>query len=385
MIKPDFIICHYGEIALKRGNRQFFEKVLLENIKKSLASDEYQFLKRIPGRIIIKLGQKADEEKITEKLKKVFGLEDFAFAFSGERNMDSLKNLILKVLREKNFGSFSVRAKRGDKSFPLTSQEVNQELGKYILDNINSQVNLEKPDLTCFIEIVEDYAFLYFEKVSGLGGLPVGSNGKVVSLLSGGIDSPVASFYIMSRGLKVVYLHCYTDIKEKTTLEKSEKIAKRLKSYQGESRLYLVPFLDIQKEMFKKIKPTLTCIVCRRLMLKIGEIVAEKEGAEGLVTGENIGQVASQTLPNIRVSESAVSLPVFKPLIAFSKKDIIEKSKELGLFQISVLKDNFYCRNLISKHPETKANLDFVKKEEKKIDFQRLIKKALTNKIIKEV
>ncbi len=382
-MKPDFIICHYGEVALKGGKRPFFEKALVDNIRRVLDKSDYQSIKRISGRILIALRSEADEKRVEERLKKVFGLEYFSFAFSSTREMRELKIKVAQALKGKQFNSFSVRAKRGDKQFPLTSQAVNQALGQHILETTGKEVKLENPDITCFVEIVEDCILFYFEKIPGLSGLPADSNGRVVSLLSGGIDSPVASFYMISRGLTVVYLHCYTDIQERTTVKKATAMVKQLKDYQKENRLYLIPFLKIQEEIFKKTNVKLACLLCRRSMLKIAAAVAGEERADGIVTGENIGQVASQTLPNIRASAAAVSLPVFKPLLAFDKKDIIEKSREIGLFEISVLKDNFYCRQLISKHPETNADLEIIEKEEEKIDFQKLITDALAHGEVK--
>ena len=225
---------------------------------------------------------------------------------------------------------------------------------------------------------------MYSEKIKGQGGLPIGVSGKIISLLSSGIDSPVASFYGMRRGIRMIFLHFHTQDPEKiriapkqSSIEKTKKIVRTLNKYQFSSKLYLVPFLNIQEGIFQKTNPELGCILCRRFMFRIAEVLAEKEKAEALITGENIGQVASQTLVNIRVTEEAVNLPVLRPLIGMDKKDIIDKAKEIGTFDTSILAEKFYCQEFLAKHPETKANLEKVKKEERKLDVEKLIKEAV--------
>jgi len=282
-------------------------------------------------------------------------------------------------LKDKEFKTFRVETKRGEKDFPLTSQQINEQVGEYIFEKLNAQglkirVNLKNPDITCFIEVVEKYAFLFLEKVKGLGGLPVGVSGKAISLLSGGIDSPVASFYGIRRGVQMIFLHFYTNQK---FLEKIKKNIKVLNKYQFKSELYLIPFLDIQKAIFQKTNPELGCILCRRFMFRIAEVLAEKKGVDVLFTGENIGQVASQTLANMRAIEEAINIPVLKPLIGMDKKDIIEKAEQIGTFDISILTEEFYCQKFLAKHPETKANLKRVLIEEEKIEVQKLIEQAI--------
>jgi len=381
-MKYNFIICHYAEIGLKGGNRKFFEEKLIENIRKSFilnSCEGVKKIKRISGRILIELDDKVKEDKIRESLKNVFGIAYFSFAVDCEQNIEEIKKKSLEILKDKEFKTFRVETKRGEKGFSLTSQQINEQAGEYIFEKLNSQglkirVNLKNPDITCFIEIVEKYAFLYLKKIEGLGGLPVDVSGKAVSLLSGGIDSPVASFYGMKRGVRMVFLHFYTN---KRFLEKIRKNIKTLNKYQFKSELYLIPFLDIHKAIFQKTNPELGCILCRRFMFRIAEVLAEKKGANALFTGENIGQVASQTLINMRTIEQAINIPVLKPLISMDKKDIIEKAKEIGTFDVSVLPEEFYCQRFLAKHPETRANLKKVIREEEKIEVQKLVQKAI--------
>ncbi|RLC37987.1 MAG: tRNA 4-thiouridine(8) synthase ThiI, partial [Candidatus Nealsonbacteria bacterium] len=324
----ELVICHYSEIGLKGKNRRFFEEKLIENIKKALPKNSWQKVRRISGRILIELKKEGEkkEREIKETLKNVFGIAYFSFAESCEQNIREIKKKVVEILKDKAFKTFKVETQRSKKDFPLNSQEINQQVGQYLLKNLKSdevrprqiKVDLENPDITCFIEIVESYAFLYLEKFRGPGGLPVGVSGKAISLVSGGIDSAVASFFGMRRGIKIVFLYFYT---HSSSIEKIKKIVEVLNKYQFKSRLYLVPFLDVQKDIFKKTEPKFCCLLCRRFMFRIAEILAKNEKAEALITGENVGQVASQTLRNIGVIEEITKLPVLRPLIGMDKED----------------------------------------------------------------
>ena len=427
-MKYDFIICHYGEIALKGKNRKFFEEKLIENLKRALKGQspfgDSPRVQRISGRILVELparigyaegvaggSEKAKRDKIKEVLRNVFGIVYFSFAVSCEQEIEAIKKKAVEILQNKtvtnrcdrikllqlsekqrlHFKTFKVETQRSKKDFPLSSQEINEKVGKYVLKRLapyrtegsGARVDLTNPDITCFIEIVENYAFLYLEKIPGPGGLPVNVSGKAISLLSGGIDSPVAAFYGMRRGVKIIFLHFYTQTQN--SIDKTKKIVRILNKYQFSSKLYLVPFLNIQKEIFQKTNPEYGCISCRRFMFRIAEILAEKEKAEALITGENIGQVASQTLANIRATEEATNLPVLRPLIGMDKKDIIDKAKEIGTFDISILAEEFYCHGFLAKHPETKANLKKAKEEEKKLDVEELIKEAIKKAKVEKI
>ena len=389
-MKYDFIICHYAEIALKGGNRKFFEEKLIENIRTSFVLNSCKHvktIKRISGRILIQIEDGIKEDKIKQALKNVFGIAYFSFAVNCKQEIKEMSKKSFEILEDKKFKTFKVETKRGEKDFPLTSQQINEQVGEYIFEKLNPKdlefrVNLKNPDITCFIEVVEKYAFLYLEKIKGLGGLPVGVSGTAISLLSGGIESPVASFYGIRRGVKMVFLHFYTN---KSFLEKIRKNIKILNKYQFKSKLCLIPFLDIHKAIFHKTNPELGCILCRRFMFRIAQALAEEEKASALFTGENIGQVASQTLENMRVIEDAINIPVLKPLIGMDKKDIIEKAEQIGTFDISVLPEEFYCQKFLAKHPETKANLKRVVIEEEKIEVQKLIEQAIKRMKVEKI
>jgi len=381
-----YIVCHYHEIALKGKNRKFFEEKLIDNIKNlALKSGDFEFIKRISGRIIVKLTKEGiqGQKEISNNLKNIFGIAYFVFALDTEPKIKLIQEKALDLFKNKKFKTFRITTQRSEKDFPLTSQQINEKVGEYILKklktkNKNLKVNLEKPGATCFIEIVDKYAFLYLEKIQGPGGLPVGTGGKAVVLLSGGIDSPVASFCAMKRGLKVIFIHFHAyPYTSQASIEKTKKIAGILSKYQGKSKLYLVPFGEIQKEILIKTSARLRVVLYRRLMFRIAEIIAKEEWAGAIITGESIGQVASQTLENIRAIEESVDLLVLRPLITEDKEEIIGKAREIGTFEISILPDEDCCSRFLPAHPATKANLNEVKREEKKLNINKLIKEAV--------
>lgn len=392
-MKISYIICHYSEIGLKGKNRKFFEEKLIENIKKALSPSFYKKVRRISGRVIIEVTEQGikKQKEIKEKLKNVFGLAYFAFAQNCSQDIKAICKKAKELLENKKFKTFKISAKRSKKDYPLTSQEINERVGEYILKKFHAEVplpagsrrekikvNLTKPDITLFIEIVERYAFLYSEKIKGPCGLPVGVSGKAISLISGGIDSPVASFFAMKRGLELAFLHFFSyPFTQKSSLEKVRKLVRVLNKFQGGSRLYFVPFADIQKEILLKTKAKLRVILYRRFMFRIAEEIARKESAKALITGESVGQVASQTLENIGVIEGVAKLPVLRPLIGMDKQDIIKKAREIDTFDISILPAEDCCSRFLPKHPETKAKLKEIKKEEEKLDVETLVKETL--------
>ncbi len=392
-----YVICHYSEIGLKGKNRRFFEEKLVENIKRSLKPHFFEFVKRISGRVIIKLtgltkeGIKKQKE-IKASLKNVFGIVNFAFAENSKQEIESIEKKTLELLRGKKFKTFKISTQRSKKEFPLTSQEINEKVGEYILKKAKGKrqklkVDLENPDITCFIEIVEKYAFLYLEKFKGVGGLPMTVSGKAIVLLSGGIDSPVATFYLMKRGVKAIFVHFYAHpYTNKASIQKVTQIVEVLNKFQFISKIYLVPFAKIQKEILLKTPAKLRVILYRRMMFRITEKIAQREEAQAMITGESVGQVASQTLENIKVIEEVVNLPIFRPLIGQDKEEIINKAQEIGTYDISILPYQDCCSRFLPKHPATKAQLGELKKAEKKLKIEKLVKEAIKTtelKIIK--
>lgn len=383
----DYIVCHYSEIGLKGKNRSFFENKLIENIRQALKPEFLEWVKRIPGRIVIKLSPEGlkNSKIVRKKLERVFGISYFAFALTCEPKLEEIAKTSLKLVESLRGKTFKIETKRSDKTFPYSSGQINALVGEYVLKRTKGKrVKLESPKITCFIEILPKIVFLYTEKIKGLGGLPVTTAGKVVSLLSGGIDSPVASFLMQRRGAKIIFLHFHAyPYTTKASIEKAKKIVQALNKYQFSSKLYLVPFAEIQKEILLKTQAKFRVILYRRAMFRIGEKIAKKENAQALVTGESLGQVASQTLENIKVIDEATNLPVFRPLIGFDKEEIIQIAKDIDTYEISILPHQDCCARFLPTHPETKAKIEEIRKEEKKLNLKKIINKALKDAEIK--
>ena len=371
----DSIVVHYGEIGIKGANREKFEKQLLRNLQ-SVLKNQARVL-RYYGRIVCNLKGKVDLERIKDRLSLMPGVEYFAFAIKTSLDLKKIEQAILRIAKEKNFTTFKVETQRSNKSFPLTSLELNKRLGALIVEKLGKKVKMKNQDLTFYVEITEKNAFIYTEKIKGIGGLPVGVSGKVVALVSGGIDSPVASFLMMKRGCEVIVAHFYNKtINTQASLEKIRKIAKQLASIQLRLKLYLVPFEKIQREIIKKIPAKQRMIIYRRFMHRIAEKIAKKENAKALVTGDSIGQVASQTLQNIKVIYDVNSLPVFAPLIGMNKMETVELAKKIKTYEYSILPYEDCCSFMIAPHPETHANLDYIKNLEEDLEVEKLVEEA---------
>ncbi len=372
-----YIICHYGEIALKGKNRPFFEKKLVENIRKNLGKDKINFVERLFGRIIIKLNKEVEEKEI-ENFKNIFGVANFSPTQKVNQNIEDIKKKVLSLLKKENFNSFRITTKRPQKKFPLTSQEVNEEVGEVICVKLNKEVNLENPDLTCYVEIVQDLAFIYTKRIEGAKGLPVGVSGKALSLISGGIDSPVASFLMMKRGVDPIYIHFHSyPFTDKASINKVKELIEILSKYQYKSKLYLVPFAEFQKRIIDKIKDKYRIVLYRRFMYRIAEKIAQKENAKVLISGEAVGQVASQTLENINAISDVIKIPVLRPLIGKDKEEIINKAKEIGTYQISIQPHDDTCSRFLPDHPETKTKVKNIEKEEENIKIEKEIEKIM--------
>jgi len=383
------ILIHYGELALKGKNRPVFERQLIRNIKSAILpvttpSSKAKLLMRLYGRLFLKLPADYSPEllvQVTERLKMVFGIANFSPAtLCDTRDPDTLKRIVWKEMQSQGekFDTFRIRANRADKSFPLTSRDIEFQVGGFIKEQSGAQVNLEKADLTCFIELLSRNTLFYFEKIPGPGGLPTATAGKVVTLLSGGIDSPIAAWRIMKRGAKCVFVHCHSYPQtDAASQEKVKELARILGRWQLGAKLYLIPLLEIQKEIVAKCPTKLRVVLYRRMMLRLAERIAEKEKGKALVTGESLGQVASQTLENLAVTNTATRLPILRPLIGMDKQEIIEQARELGTYEISIQPHQDCCSLFVPAHPEIKARLSDVEKAEEVLDQKKLIAKAL--------
>lgn len=384
------IIIHYAEIALKGENRWNFEKKLVENIRQGLKNFKYEKIERLNGRIVIIFEElEVEHENISNSLNHIFGISHFSFGWEVNAGLEEIKiNLAEKLKKEidsrliakKETKTFRITAHRAEKNFLLTSDQINYKVGEYIFEKsgLGLNVNLKNPDINCFIEIVGREAFFYFDKIKALGGLPVGVSGKVLSLISSGFDSPVAAWRLMKRGARVNFIHFHSYPRtSKASINNVKNLIKILDEYQFGSILYLAPLLDIQREIFSKCEERLRIILYRRFMFRIAEALATKINAGALVTGESLGQVASQTLENIRVTDNAVSLPVFRPLIGMDKVEIINEAKKIGTYEISSQPYEDCCSLFTPRHPATKAKLEQLEFEESKLDSKKLIKEAI--------
>jgi len=371
-----YIVIHYAEIGLKGQNRPFFEKRLEKNIKKSFERDEITFksIERKYGRILVKLSENPELSRINKTLSNIFGIANFSFAVKVKSKIEEIENKAVEILKVENFQTFKIDTRRSDKKFPMKSMEVNEKVGQKVVDNLKKNVDLENPDKTVFIEITWDGAFIYLEKIDSLGGLPVGTGNKTLVLLSGGIDSPVAAYLLNKRGVENIFIHFYSCLHTgQASINKAKKIVEILNKYQFKSKLYLVPFIEIQREILDQSPPSLRILLYRRFMFRIAEKLAEKQKACVLTTGESVGQVASQTLENIKAISESIEIPILRPLIGFNKEEIISLSKKIGTYETSILPCQDTCTQFMPDHPETKATIRQIKKAEENLDLDKLI------------
>jgi len=395
-VKTPVVICHYHEVALKQKNRRVFEKKLRTNIAFALSDLVGQrMVMRGYGRLKIVLPFGFDEREKFEiaksRLSNVFGIVNFGIGLSVRLDIEDICKASLKVIEGKSFYTFRVKTKRQNKNFPLNSTEVNKQVGAFIIEHfknngVDVKVDLKNPDLTVYIEIVDKEAYVYADRFKGPGGLPVGSSGKVVALISAGFDSPIASLLMMKRGAKVVFVHFHSyPYTSYDSIEQVREIVKILSKYQLHSKLYIIPIAEAQRIIVLNAPVGLRTILYRRLMVRIAEKVAQIEGAEALVTGESLGQVASQTLRNIRVINQVATLPILRPLIGIDKVEIIQKAKEIGTYEISSQPYDDCCSFLTGRHPETWANLDEILEIERKLDWDNLIQMSFSGAQVEDI
>jgi len=371
-------LLHYHEVSLKGRNRARFEQILLSRVQEALVGLDLK-VSRIPGRILVRNVPEAKREEVKERLSKVFGLANFAFALEAEPELERLAELAL-LLIPGDVKTFRVSAKRGNKKLPFTSIEAEREVGGRIIAKTGLKVDLKHPELTVFLEFALDRAWVYTSRLRypGPGGLPVGASGKVMTLLSGGIDSPVAAWRVMKRGAKSAFVHFHsyphTDF---ASAVKAKREAEVLAAWQGGARLYLVPLAGVQAEIFAKSPEKYRTLLYRRFMLRIAHRLAEREGAGALVTGDALGQVASQTLENLHAVSKAVDALVLRPLIGMDKVEVIEEAKRIGTYEISILPQQDCCSFLEPRRPATRATPEELAAAEAELDVPALVESAL--------
>jgi tRNA uracil 4-sulfurtransferase len=379
------VIVHYQEIALKGKNRPWFIARLVRNLRTATADLDVRAVRVLMGRIEIVLGPGARWEVVRDRLSRVFGVGNFAKAGRAPLDIEAMASHVLADLGDLQCETFRVSARRADKRFPLTSPQIEREVGGRIKEARGWTVNLSRPELTIHLEALTDEAFYFFGKDRGAGGLPSGASGRVVCLLSGGIDSPVAAWRMMRRGCRVDFVHFHSyPVLSRASQEKARELARLLTQYQYRSRLLLVPFADLQQHVILTVPPPLRVVLYRRLMMRIAEDVARRNRALALVTGEVVGQVASQTLENMNRITEVVGLPVLRPLIGMDKEEITAEAQRLGTFPISIIPDQDCCTLFTPKHPSTRARRGDVERAETSLPIDEMIERVIGGAVLEE-
>lgn len=382
MKKIDIVLLKYGEIALKGLNRPMFEQRLLKNVSRVLAPlGEFSIRKSQSMLYVEPISDGIDMEAAIERMSKVFGIVNICPAVSCEKDIKSIEKTTVECLNSMDVEgkSFKVEAKREDKQFPMNSPQICQHMGGYILKNVRGlHVDVHNPDILVQIE-VRKKAYIFTQKISGAGGMPVGTNGKATLLLSGGIDSPVAGWMISKRGvaLDAVHFHSHPYTSDRAK-EKVIDLAKIISQYTGEINIHIVPFTDIQLAIIDKCPKNYLTLIMRRIMMQIAERIAIRNGSKALITGESIGQVASQTMESLAVTDNAVSVPVFRPCIGMDKDEIVRISKKIDAYETSILPYEDCCTIFVPKHPKTRPSIEEVVEAEKALtDLEEMIEKAI--------
>ncbi|MDD4815828.1 MAG: tRNA 4-thiouridine(8) synthase ThiI [Clostridia bacterium] len=378
------ILLRYGEIHLKGKNRGTFENMLMENIRKSVKDFSCKIV-RIAGRYLVTNFEENQLEMLIEKLTKVFGLVSLSVAFEIETNQEKIEEIAILCLKNQNIlnKTFKVITSRADKTFPINSDKFSALIGEKVLNNFPSlKVDLHKPDIELFIDIRENKkTYILSEKIKCVGGMPVGSAGQGLLMLSGGIDSPVAGYMMAKRGLKINAIHFhsfpYTSVQAK---EKVIKLAEILTDFTGGIKLFVVPFTKIQEQIHIKCNENYMISIMRRIMIRIAEKICEKNNFKTIITGESLGQVASQTIESITVTNSVLkTVPMMRPLIAFDKTDIIEIAQKIGTFETSILPYEDCCTVFLPKSPIIKPTIKNAEKQESFLDIEELVNEAVEN------
>jgi thiamine biosynthesis protein ThiI len=372
------VVIHYKELALKGKNRPWFIQLLVRNLKVALAGLHVAAVRSIMGRIELELGDDTSWDEVRDRLRRVFGIANFSHANRGPHDFEQLAAAILADLGDRETTSFRVSATRADKRLPFTSPQVEREVGGLIKVAKGWHVNLDHPALTIHIEMLPDKAFYFFGKEPGAGGMPTGTGGRVACLLSGGIDSPVAAYRMMRRGCSVLLIHFHSyPILSRASQEKVREIATLLTRYQLKSRLVLVPFGDLQQQVVLSVAPEMRVVIYRRLMLRIAERLARKAHARALVTGEVIGQVASQTLDNMTAIAQATELEILRPLVGMDKDEITAEAERIGTYPISVIPDQDCCTLFTPRHPVTRVRMAQVEQAEQALPIDEMVSSAI--------
>ncbi len=372
------IVVHYKELALKGRNRPWFVQLLVRNLRIALKGIDVTSVRSVMGRIEIDLGPTASYDEARARVRRVFGIANFSHAGHGPHDFRALADAILADLGDREVASFRVSARRADKRVPFTSPQLEREVGGLIKEAKGWRVDLTNPELTIHLEFLPGQAFYFFGKEQGTGGLPTGTGGRVACLLSGGIDSPVAAYRMMRRGCNVYFIHFHSyPILSRASIEKVQEIAALLTSYQQHSRLALVAFGELQQQVVLGVPPEFRVVIYRRLMLRIAEKIARKWHAKALVTGEVVGQVASQTIENLTAIAEVSNLEILRPLVGMDKDEISDQAEAIGSLTISNIPDQDCCTLFTPRNPATRARLNDVLRAEAALPIDEMVASAV--------
>ncbi len=391
MNEQNILIVRCGEVALKGMNKPYFERMLAGRIRDNLKGYKGVDVRRHEGLIFIRADKSLDIDGIIKETSKVFGVASISKAVEAESELNAIGetavDYMMDLIEKRGVKSFKVEAKRADKNFPVKSPEIGRIIGAKVLIGCKVlKVDVHKPDVYLHVDVRHDRTYIYEGKVAGFGGLPLGTNGKGMVLLSGGIDSPVAAWLMAKRGMMIeaVHFHSYPYTSPRAQ-EKVEDLARILASYCGRFKMHAVNLLPIQEKIVENCPEEETTILVRRFMMKIAEKIAGENGCKMLITGENLGQVASQTAESLVVTDASVSMPVMRPLIAMDKVDIMEKAREIGTYETSILPYEDCCTVFLPKHPTTKPRLERILESESKLNCETLIDDAIKAREIIEI
>ena len=384
-------IVHYHELALKGRNREYFEHCLIRNIRTALKDVGIRQVENLHSRIRIRLPLEASPDVVRDRLRRVCGIANFSLGQViplqlSDPNLDTLIAATIEEITPHSFSTFRITARRADKRLVLTSMDIERELGAAICRRTGKKVSLKNPDVTIYVELLSKEAFCSAEKIEGPGGMPVGVSGKVACLLSGGIDSPVAAYRMIKRGCQASFIHFSgRPLVSRTSEEKARDLVRILTAYQYDSRLYVIPFGKIQREIVLTVPAPFRVVLYRRMMVRITGELARKEHCWALVTGDSLGQVASQTPQNLCAIEDAAEFPILRPLIGMDKREIIDEAKRIGTYDISIEPDQDCCKLFVPPHPSTKTRIDDVLKIERMLDLSSLVKQGAENAELTEL
>ena len=384
-------IVRFGETALKGKNKSYFEKKLVDRVKKILKKFSGVDVYREEGLVFVSANSENSQGELVGEISKVFGTSSISPAVETNPNMEDIYetavNFMMNLIEKESVRTFKVEAKRADKNFPVKSPEIARLVGGEVLKGCKVlKVDVRNPQVCLHVDVRRDKAYIYRKKIQGYGGLPLGTNGKGMLLLSGGIDSPVAGWMMAKRGMSIEAIHFHSyPYTSRRAQEKVEELARQISIYCGDFKLHIVNLLPVQEEIIKTCPEEETTILVRRFMMKIAEKVGEQTGAKTLITGESLGQVASQTTESIVCTDQSVAMPVLRPLIAMDKVDIMDVAKKIGTYETSILPYEDCCTVFLPKHPVTRPKLESILHSEEKLNVDKLVAEAMKNVQIKNI